>query len=171
MLHLFENIFNSLTLSVIDRLEAVRKKRGLNKSQFERSLGVSTGYLKLTEKRQSHPGTDVLIEFSKKYSDICLKWLLTGEGEMLKENEDFEKKGNRVEDENPGYPDLMTVRNEIRGDLKGLMDGMTENFSTLHRGVTQVLKDTQRINDVIDDLGLAKLKNAGKGLKELLEGK
>lgn len=157
-------------MSVLDRLEKIRIKQGLNKAQFERAIGKSSGYLKILKDKGGIPGSDVLIQVSENFRQYDLNWLLTGEGEMLKTGEPVVK-NYQVEDENPGYPDLMTVRNEIRGDLKGLMDGMTENFSTLHRGVTQVLKDTQRINDVIDDLGLAKLKNAGKGLKELLEGK
>lgn len=148
-----------MILSIIDRLEIVRKRAGLNKSQFERSLSVSTGYLKLTEKRQSQPGTELLIEFSKVYSDICLEWLLTGEGEMVKNIEDKESLEFLEQD---------AEIQKIRIDLKALSEGITKNFEVLSEAMMQSLLMQRKVLGFTDKLDAGDIIKATSHLEEIL---
>ncbi|WBL25087.1 hypothetical protein [Zunongwangia sp. HGR-M22] len=137
----------------------------MNKSQFEKSLSVSTGYLKLTEKRQSQPGTELIIEFSKKYSDICLKWLLTGEGEMMKSEAQNESKDNPPKPYQ-GQNDISNL--ELRKDLHAISQGMIKNFETISEGVFETLKGQQKILGFIEELKAADIASATKNLSDFL---
>lgn len=155
-------------MSLIDRLEIVRKRAGLNKSQFERSLSVSTGYLKLTEKRQSQPGTELLIEFSKKYPDICLKWLLTGEGEMLKNDSNATSIAKETTEEYQNAT-LQSVHLDIKRDIHELAKGVTANFEAVSEGVLETLKGQQKILRFIETLDAKEISNVTSNLLKFLE--
>lgn len=75
-----------MNLSVVERLEIVRKNEGLNKAQFERTLDKSTGYLNMLIRRGSSPSVDVIQKFSYSFPNYSLSWLLTGKGSMLKDS-------------------------------------------------------------------------------------
>ena len=66
--------------SVKERLIAYLSKKGVNKSEFGRSIGVSAAFV--TSIRQSIQ-PDKLERISKNYPDLNIDWLLTGNGEML----------------------------------------------------------------------------------------
>lgn len=81
----------------------------MTKSQMERMLGLSKGYLN----KLDNPTYDVLYDICRIYSDISAEWLLRGEGEMLR----------KIEPEAPSC-----VAQEFLTLIKSLNDKM-ENMS------------------------------------------
>lgn len=66
--------------NVKDRLIAYLSKKGINKSEFGRTVGVSSAFV--SSIRQSiHP--DKIGKIAAAYPDLNIEWLLTGKGEML----------------------------------------------------------------------------------------
>lgn len=63
------------------RLSAYLKEKKINKSEFGRSIGVSSAYIS-SMRKSIQP--DKLDKISEAYPDLNIVWLLTGEGEMLK---------------------------------------------------------------------------------------
>ena len=77
---------------MIERLEIVRKREGLNKAEFERKLSKSSGYLNMLKRRNSYPSAEVIANFSRAFPRYSLEWLLTNEGQMLRRMHEFPKK-------------------------------------------------------------------------------
>ncbi|MCL6220502.1 helix-turn-helix domain-containing protein [Zunongwangia pacifica] len=77
---------------MIERLEIVRKREGLNKAEFERKLSKSSGYLNMLKRRNSYPSAEVIANFSRAFPCYSLEWLLTNEGQMLRKTHEFSKK-------------------------------------------------------------------------------
>jgi hypothetical protein len=93
-------------LKTIDRLMQFIKYVGLSARQFDLSIGASNGYTLRMQKNSASIGSDVIENIIKTYPQLNVIWLITGEGEMLKENEqelilDFEElpkeKQNEIE--------------------------------------------------------------------------
>ena len=76
---------------MIERLEIVRKREGLNKAEFERKLSKSSGYLNMLKRRNSYPSAEVIANFSRAFPSYSLEWLLTNEGQMLRPPPKFSK--------------------------------------------------------------------------------
>lgn len=69
-------------MNIIDRLELIRKNEDLNKSEFEKILGKSSGYLGILKNKGGVPGGDVLIKVVECFQKYNPKWVLTGNGAM-----------------------------------------------------------------------------------------
>lgn len=70
----------------IDRLMQFIKYAGLSARQFDLSIGASNGYTLRMQKNNASIGSDVIENILKAYPQLNVVWLITGEGEMLKEN-------------------------------------------------------------------------------------
>lgn len=75
-------------LKTIDRLIQFIKYAGLSARQFDLSIGASNGYTLRMQKNNASIGSDVIENILKTYPQLNVIWLITGEGEMLKENEE-----------------------------------------------------------------------------------
>ena len=67
-------------MSVKNRLKEFIKNQGLSISSFEKSIGVSNGYVNSITKGI---GGGKSLRISREYTNLNIDWLLTGEGEML----------------------------------------------------------------------------------------
>ncbi|MEO9257932.1 MAG: hypothetical protein ABI207_06095 [Crocinitomicaceae bacterium] len=74
-------------MSINDRLKKYIKYRGMRVTDFENSIFVSNGYVSNIKKTIGLEKLELIIEL---YSNLDIIWLLTGEGEMLK-NENITK--------------------------------------------------------------------------------
>lgn len=70
----------------IERLEEYRVYKGWNIAEAERSLGMSNGYFKKQLTRGSDLGEGVMVNVLENCPELSPLWLLTGEGNMLKED-------------------------------------------------------------------------------------
>lgn len=89
-------------MNVKDRLITYIESKEIKKSHFEKNIGVSNGYI---NSLKDSPSAEKLELISKKYLDLNISWLLTGEGTML--NDDGKKvsilKPNKDAPELTGY--------------------------------------------------------------------
>ncbi|MCD8292336.1 MAG: hypothetical protein LUC23_01045 [Prevotellaceae bacterium] len=67
-------------MDVKERLLDFISYKGLNKSRFQRSIGVSGSYI---QNIANGIGTDVLRRIEKIYPELNTDWLVSGNGEML----------------------------------------------------------------------------------------
>jgi phage repressor protein C with HTH and peptisase S24 domain len=69
-------------MSVKERIKEFIYKNNLSISEFEKSIGASNGYVNSISKSI---GIDKLNSILEKYPNINIEWLLTGKGDMLRE--------------------------------------------------------------------------------------
>lgn len=78
-----------------ERLIHFIKSQGMMISVFQRRIGVSESYIR----NISHGiGTEVLLSIEREYPMLNTRWLLTGEGEMLKRNADAGEETEKEDD-------------------------------------------------------------------------
>lgn len=71
-------------MAVKERLVEFIKSKGLNNSEFCRSIGVSTAFV---SSMVTSTQPDKIERITLKYPELNVGWLLTGEGPMLKDEE------------------------------------------------------------------------------------
>ena len=71
-------------MKAIERLYEYLKNKGIRPTNFEREIGLSSGYLSVQRKRKADMGESILTKVSDNCQDLSMEWLLTGEGAMLK---------------------------------------------------------------------------------------
>lgn len=171
-------IFNLLLLSVLDRLENIRNAEGLNKGQFEKALGKSSGYLKILRDKGGLPGADVFIKISENFRDYDLNWLMTGVGSMKKDvNQNLHpSKEDQEEYELQKKTTLLDVRDDLKADvynvnqnLKTLINGFTKNSESWSNAFMQVLQNQLKIIQVTEQIDPKKLMSTTKNLDAFLE--
>ncbi len=75
-------------LKTIDRLIQFIAYSGLSARQFDLSIGAGNGYTLRMKKNSASIGSDVIENIINIYPQLNVVWLLTGEGLMLKQEED-----------------------------------------------------------------------------------
>ncbi len=71
-------------MTIKDRIEEFISLRGIKRSVFERTCGFSNGY---TRNLKENPSGTKIEDILSAYPELNRVWLLSGEGEMLKEKE------------------------------------------------------------------------------------
>lgn len=104
--------------TVKERLVAFIKEKGLSQSRFEKSVGLSNGFVNNISKGI---GADKLQKILCVYPDLSTKWLLTGEGEMIKINEIKSSVDERNKNTRPRIP-----YDSAAGTLTETIEGVTE---------------------------------------------
>ena len=84
------NFVAGLMLKTIDRLMQFINYSGLSARQFDLSIGASNGYTLRMSKNRASIGSDVIENILRTYPDLNVVWLLTGEGTMLKSQQEDE---------------------------------------------------------------------------------
>jgi len=159
-------------MSVLNRLEKIRTDLGLNKSQFERVLGKSSGYINTLTKNESVPGTDVIIKISDNYPEYNLNWVLTGEEPMKKNGKAHQVSEDPKKDyEAQGGSLILAMRDDLKNDLRELSQGMINNFEVLGRGMKRSIMDQQKILKFIETLNAEEISKATKDLHSFLDQK
>lgn len=80
-------------MSVKERLTQYLEIKGINKSEFGRTIGVSSAYI--TSMRKSID-PEKLQSIALHYQDLNINWLMTGEGEMLKTTESLTQPRKKI---------------------------------------------------------------------------
>lgn len=70
---------------ILDRIKLYIDTKGISIASFEKSVGMSNASFSKSLKNNGAIGTDKLENILSVYSDISPEWLLTGQGDMLKE--------------------------------------------------------------------------------------
>jgi hypothetical protein len=119
-------------LKTIDRLMQFIKYAGLSARQFDLSIGASNGYTLRMKKNNASIGSDVIENILKAYPQLNVVWLITGEGEMLKENEeelilDFDKLPTEKQNEIEQIIEAK-IKERQQEELKRLLKEVTEEI-------------------------------------------
>lgn len=70
--------------NTLKRIKQYIDLKGIKVSGFEKEIGMSNGSFASQLKNDKTIGVDKLENILKKYSDINIEWLLTGNGDMIK---------------------------------------------------------------------------------------
>ena len=72
-------------LTVKDKIFAFLEEKGISKTEFYTETGIEPSNFK-GKNKESLPGSAMLVKILTRYPDLSADWLLTGQGEMLKQN-------------------------------------------------------------------------------------
>ncbi len=90
-------------MDLIDRLKIFIKSQSIGQTKFEEIVGFSRGYI---SNIKTSIGADKLGQIKSKYPTLDIDWLITGEGEMLKNTGTMtgsnQGDGNKIEYKNGG---------------------------------------------------------------------
>ena len=73
-------------MDIIDRLQEIIDYAGLNVSSFAKKIGVVDQTIRgIVVQRRNKPGLDILAKILQTFTWINAEWLITGKGEMIKQ--------------------------------------------------------------------------------------
>jgi hypothetical protein len=70
----------------IERIAMYLQFRTISPHAFEKKIELSNGYFSKQLRHLGSVGSDILIKIHVAYPDLDILWILTGEGQMLKED-------------------------------------------------------------------------------------
>ncbi|WP_378186853.1 hypothetical protein ACE939_00710 [Aquimarina sp. W85] len=137
----------------IDRLEQFIKHKGLSLNKFDVSIGRTGGYTGRQIKNKASIGTDIIQEISCIYKELDIHWLITGEGDMLREDATKQKTIDEMIDDrmDDKAEDIMgEVHKEIssvRKELMLLAKAFTENrISDIEQTINREKESNNKTN-------------------------
>jgi len=115
-------------MEVKERLLKFLEYKGLSKSEFCRSIGVSVSFINSMVKAMQPDKVD---RITLKYPEFNTGWLMTGEGQMLRDTKE------RIEEENE-----LTVSEVIRmmNDQRKEFNKQSEELMTQNRMLIETIK-------------------------------
>ena len=90
-------------MSIVDRLTQFMALKSITAYEFERTVGVSNGYINSRKGGTRGIGSEILEKIYRAYPDLNLSWLITGDGNSFISNE-YEsayKPAYKLEDASP----------------------------------------------------------------------
>lgn len=161
---------------MLDRLETIRENEKLKKKEFEEIIGKSSGYIKVLQDRNGIPGSDVLIKVSEYFRKYNMDWVLSGEGSMLKEEDEPGQQNHVAKKTTEPSPveketTLLAVRDDLKRDLAEFSAGTVKNFENVSEALFEILKGQQKIVRFIEQLDAKKISEATGKLEEFFKTK
>ncbi|MDR6764484.1 hypothetical protein J2Y38_004717 [Flavobacterium sp. 2755] len=125
-----------MTENTINRIKQYLDYKGVRVGAFEKVVGMSNGSFASQLKHNKTIGVDKLENILKKYTDIDIEWLLTGEGDMIKlnvlhEKGEVYKKTEKLTEHEINYKDLAEARKETIESLKKIIQHQDEQIAAL----------------------------------------
>ena len=71
-------------MKLVERLHLFIKYNNLNLSEFDKSIGAANGYIGKQIKNKGSIGSHIIESIFSYYPQLNVQWLMTGEGEMIK---------------------------------------------------------------------------------------
>lgn len=139
-------------MTVKDRIRDYIKHKGISERKFSMSIGVSPTYISSMRKSLQPDKMNRIVE---KYPDLNLQWLMTGEGEMLRNSHVDELnvfENDTFADVNSLNPDFMNVFNEMMKVITEQSSHIGSLISQHDRLITEVERSGLRADKMIDFL-------------------
>lgn len=128
----FIDYFHFIFMKAIDRLYQYIDHKGYKPTNFEKEIGLSSGYLSVQRRRSADIGETVVNKINDNCHDISIEWLLTGQGSMLREEKGPEVIVNRLH--KPPYRekvsdiDVPLYNIDAAANLRTLFDNKQQNI-------------------------------------------
>jgi hypothetical protein len=116
----------------IERIAMYLHYRSITPHAFEKKIVLSNGYFSKQLRNKGSVGSDILIKIHEKYIDLDIMWILTGEGQMIKQSINPTEGGPK----NPVEEFTYRYQSEVN-KLKGLEDNLEQ--------MNVVVKDKEKI--------------------------
>lgn len=120
--------------TIKERLTAYLKYKGINKSEFGRMVGVSNSYISAIRKSIQPDKTE---KIAASFPDLNMAWLLTGDGDMLKDS----------------------VKNIAQGDnatnIAGNGNNIRTNTSTIDKALDEIAEQRKLVAKAQDQVSVA----------------
>ncbi|HMM02000.1 MULTISPECIES: hypothetical protein [unclassified Dysgonomonas] len=115
-----------------DRILAIIDHYGITANKFSEKIGMSRAFVKnMNDEISTKPLRNILLMFP----DINIKWLITGEGEMLLENANLDKKIELTERIPPNILiDYLKEKDKIIGDLREEIGTLKRDLESAQQG-------------------------------------
>lgn len=115
-----------------DRILAIIDHYGITANKFSEKIGMSRAFVKnMNDEISTKPLRNILLMFP----DINIKWLITGEGEMLLENANQDKKIELTEKIPPNILiDYLKEKDKIIGDLREEIGTLKRDLKSAQQG-------------------------------------
>lgn len=115
-----------------DRILAIIDHYGITANKFSEKIGMSRAFVKnMNDEISTKPLRNILLMFP----DINIKWLITGEGEMLLENANQDKKIELTEKISPNILiDYLKEKDKIIGDLREEIGTLKRDLESAQQG-------------------------------------
>jgi hypothetical protein len=113
----------------IERISMYLNFKSISPHSFERNINLSNGYYAKQLKNLGSVGSDILIKINNHFPDLNILWILTGEGQMINEDES-EATESQV--------DEFVVRYESESKRMKILEADIDKLTT-------VLKDKEKI--------------------------
>jgi len=124
-----------------NRVRELIKAENITQKLFCEVIGVSVDTLNTSFKRDSTPGSDLLIKISEKFPQYSMNWLLTGKGEMEMTNKSVIYNDSKLQEENDKlkqeYDAEIRYCNEIfkeNRELRIEIDSLKEEIEKIKKG-------------------------------------
>ena len=76
-------------MKIIERIYEYIEYKGFKVAEFERRNALSNGYLRKMKERNADVGEGTIVSILENCPDISVSWLILGEGNMLRSNEEI----------------------------------------------------------------------------------
>ena len=108
-------------MDIIDRLQEIIDYAGLNVSSFAKKIGVVDQTIRgIVVQRRNKPGFDILAKILQTFTWIDAEWLITGKGEMIKQETTVKTESN------PSLTELIQYLREKDLKIEKLIEEKTE---------------------------------------------
>lgn len=121
------------TTNIKERILQIAEFKGISKEKFTENLNQKYANYKGISKKSS-PSSDVLVEILSKYPEINLEWLLTGKGEMLK---------NEVKKPTEADSELSVTQKELIETQRKLIEKLEEENKELKQNKSRTSEISQ----------------------------
>lgn len=156
------NTNNENSTKIIDRLSQFVEFKHDNFNRLSQNIGVSNSYFSKMVRNNGSIGSELLSKIVIYYDDLNIRWLLTGEGDMLKSSPNVSPLGSPVTqpaqtDQPPGPGCKLCKEKDQRiADLQKSIEMWETHFKTLSTNFQSVVQsymsDKQYLQDQIEIL-------------------
>jgi len=126
-------------MTIIDRLLQFIEIQNISINKFAQKIEVSNAYFAKQKKNNANIGSQIIEKIVREYKDLNLEWLITGEGQMIKNNEPII--------ENKSQTDCYLLIEKIKSLEKELLlkneqiDSHRDHIETLKKQLTDCNND------------------------------
>lgn len=147
-------------MTIKDRIETFIEHQGIRRSAFEKSCGFSNGY---TRNLKENPSASKIEDILNTYPELNRIWLMTGEGEMLKESQNSEANNEPIiKKSRNGNPRMIPFYDaETTGGYEGRVSSSNEEVS---------LRGYINAGDWFDGRETAAIRHVGNSMVEYPDG-